>query len=137
MIKIISNKIAFTQAKESLLAGQKVRICVQGQSMLPFFRSGSKITLRPVRPEDLRCGRVVLAETASGLFVVHRIIGITKSEIILLGDGNVAGTETMPHEKVYGIVDCNFVHRTLAHVWFWMRPIRKYPLYFLKRLSKK
>ena len=93
--------------------------------MLPFFRSGSVITLRPLRHEDLRRGAVVMAETVQGNFVVHRIIQATPEEVTLLGDGNLT-TETMPPAKVYGVVDCSAIHRVLARVWLWLRPVRRF-----------
>ena len=74
MEKTVANRIAFAQTRDLLLEGQNVRICVQGQSMLPFFRSGSRITLRPLREGDLRRGHVVLGETDNGHFVVHRAV---------------------------------------------------------------
>ena len=124
MEKTVANRIAFAQTRDLLLEGQNVRICVQGQSMLPFFRSGSVITLRPLRHEDLRRGAVVMAETVQGNFVVHRIIQATPEEVTLLGDGNLT-TETMPPAKVYGVVDCSAIHRVLARVWLWLRPVRR------------
>ena len=45
MEKTVANRIAFAQTRDLLLEGQNVRICVQGQSMLPFFRSLSLIHL--------------------------------------------------------------------------------------------
>ena len=36
MEKTVANRIAFAQTRDLLLEGQNVRICVQGQSMLPF-----------------------------------------------------------------------------------------------------
>ena len=122
MEKTVANRIAFAQTRDLLLEGQNVRICVQGQSMLPFFRSGSVITLRPLRHEDLRRGAVVMAETVQGNFVVHRIIQATPEEVTLLGDGNLT-TETMPPAKVYGVVDCSAIHRVLARVWLWRKLI--------------
>lgn len=53
MEKTVANRIAFAQTRDLLLEGQNVRICVQGQSMLPFFRSGSVITLRPPAPTGI------------------------------------------------------------------------------------
>ena len=106
-----------------------------GQSIHPFFRSG--IRLRPLRPGDLVRGHVVLGETDAGNFVVHRIIRVETSHIVLLGDGNVAGTETIPRERIYGIVDCGRLHLLLARIWLWMRPVRKYPLWFLRRICRK
>lgn len=136
MEKTVANRIAFAQTRDLLLEGESVRICVQGQSMLPFFHSGSVITLRPLQEGDLKRGAVVMAETAQGNFVVHRIIRATAEEVTLLGDGNLA-TETMPPARVYGVVDCGPAHRTLARVWLWMRPVRRYPLWILRRICRK
>ena len=136
MEKTVANRIAFAQTRDLLLEGQNVRICVQGQSMLPFFRSGSVITLRPLRHEDLRRGAVVMAETVQGNFVVHRIIQATPEEVTLLGDGNLT-PETMPPAKVYGVVDCSAIHRVLARVWLWLRPVRRYPLWVLRRICRQ
>ena len=91
----------------------------------------------PLRPGDLVRGHVVLGETDAGNFVVHRIIRVETSHIVLLGDGNVAGTETIPRERIYGIVDCGRLHLLLARIWLWMRPVRKYPLWFLRRICRK
>ena len=84
MEKTVANRIAFAQTRDLLLEGQNVRICVQGQSMLPFFRSGSVITLRPLRHGDLRRGAVVMAETVQGNFVVHRTFGLSVQVLPLL-----------------------------------------------------
>ena len=137
MIRTIGNKIAFTQARDLLSEGIPVRIRVQGQSMLPFFRSGSPITLRPLREGDLRRGSVVLAETAGGTFVVHRIMRVARQQVTLLGDGNINGTETVTRDKIYGTVDCGAVHRILALAWLRMRPLRRYPLWLLRRICSK
>ncbi len=137
MNRVIDNRIAFAQARDLLLEGQSVQIRVQGQSMLPFFRSGSRITLRPLREGDLRRGNVVMALAPSGYYVVHRIIRVTDGTVTLLGDGNTVGTETMPISQVYGIVDCGPIHRTLARIWLWMRPLRRYPLWVLRRICRR
>ena len=136
MEKTVANRIAFAQTRDLLLEGQNVRICVQGQSMLPFFRSGSRITLRPLREGDLRRGHVVLGETDNGHFVVHRILTVGDERVTLLGDGNTVA-ETMPPAKVYGVVDCSVIHRVLARVWLWLRPVRRYPLWVLRRICRK
>ncbi len=102
--------------------------------MLPFFRSGSRIVLRPILMSDLRRGVVVMAETANGHFVVHRIYRIEADGITLLGDGNIAGTERVSREKIYGTVDCSSLHLALARLWQWIRPLRRYPLAILRRI---
>lgn len=136
-MSITDNTTVFGFVRNLLLEGQAVDVRVMGQSMLPFFRSGSRIRLRPVRPGDLIRGHVVLGETDTGTFVVHRIIRVEASHIVLLGDGNVAGTETIPRERIYGIVDCGLLHLQLARIWLWMRPVRKYPLWILRKICRK
>lgn len=137
MKRIISNQSAFSQARDLLLEGESVRIAVRGQSMLPFFQSGSTILLRPIRKEDFQVGHVVMAESAPGRFVVHRIHRLEGDRVVLLGDGNLYGTETMSREKVYGIVDCGWLHLRLAALWRIMQPLRRYPLAVLRRICPK
>lgn len=137
MKRTLSNYSAFSQARDLLLEGESVRIRVRGQSMLPFFQSGSRILLRPIRKEDFKIGSVVLAEAGKEKFVVHRIYRLEGNLVTLLGDGNLIGTETMPRERVYGIVDCGWLHRQLAALWRIMRPLRRYPLAVLKRICPK
>ncbi len=125
-MQLTANRIAFAQARDLLQEGLSVRIRVCGQSMLPFFRSGSEIVLRPVREEDFRPGRVVLGETPTGHFVVHRIYRVE----------GTSGTETMPRERIYGTVDCGRMHLLLARLWQLFRPFRRYPLALLRRISE-
>lgn len=136
-MQLTANRVAFAQARDLLLEGLSVRIRVCGQSMLPFFRSGSEILLRPVREEDFRPGSVVLGETDQGHFVVHRIYRVEGDRITLLGDGNTAGTETMPRRRIYGTVDCGRLHRLLARLWQRIRPFRRYPLALMRRIFPK
>ena len=78
-----------------------------------------------------------MALAPSGYYVVHRIIRVTDGTVTLLGDGNTVGTETMPISQVYGIVDCGPIHRALARIWLWMRPLRRYPLWVLRRICRR
>ena len=112
MKRTVPNRMLFAETRDQLLAGREVVVRVLGQSMLPFFRSGSRITLRPLREGDLRRGHVVLGETDNG-------------------------TETIPRERIYGIVDCGRLHLWLAERWMRLRPLRRYPLAILRRICRK
>ena len=101
--------------------------------MLPFFRSGSTILLRPVREEDIRKYNVVMAD-AGHAFVVHRIVKIDDNKITLLGDGNIYGTESVSRDKIYGVVDCSALHLFFAKIWLWLRPVRRFPLAIFRRV---
>lgn len=131
--RTIANRELFSIVRDTLLEGKVVRVSVKGESMLPFFRSGSTITLRPVHEEDIRKYSVVMAD-AGHAFVVHRIIDIKDNFITLLGDGNIYGTEKVSREKIYGVVDCSALHIFFAKIWLWIRPLRRYPLAIFRRI---
>jgi hypothetical protein len=135
-VRIIDNRELFSVVRDELLEGNTVRVAVRGQSMLPFFMSGSTIELRPVAYGDIRKYNVVLAD-AGRSFVVHRIIAVDNERVTLLGDGNIIGTEVVEREKIYGVVDCSRLHIALAKVWVWLRPVRRYPLAILRRVCPK
>lgn len=131
--RTIANRELFSIVRDTLLEGSTVRIAVNGQSMLPFFRSGSTITLRPIKEGDIRKYNVVMAD-AGDSFVVHRIIEVKEESVTLLGDGNYLGTERVARDKIYGIVDCSALHIFFAKIWLWMRPVRRYPLAIFRRV---
>lgn len=132
-IRSIGNRELFAVVRDSLLEGESVAVSVRGESMLPFFRSGSTITLRPVRKEDIRKYSVVMAD-AGHAFVVHRIIQVEGDMVTLLGDGNYIGTEQVLRDNIYGVVDCSALHIFFAKIWLWMRPVRRWPLAFFRRV---
>ena len=131
--RTIANRELFSIVRDTLLEGSTVRIAVNGQSMLPFFRSGSTITLRPIEEGDIRKYNVVMADAGES-FVVHRIIEVGEEVVTLLGDGNYLGTERVARDKIYGIVDCSALHIFFAKIWLWMRPVRRYPLAIFRRV---
>jgi hypothetical protein len=133
--RLIPNVELFSAARDVLLEGKRVRIAVKGESMLPFFRSGSTIILRPLREGDLRKYNVVMADAGHG-FVVHRIIEVNEKNVLLFGDGNIKRGERVALDKVYGVVDCSKVHIFFAKIWLWMRPVRRYPLAIIRRVMR-
>ncbi|MGN0007352.1 MAG: S24/S26 family peptidase [Alistipes sp.] len=134
--RIGDNRAMFSAVRDILLEGSTVKVSVKGQSMLPFFLSGSTVSLRPIQPADFRKYNVVLADTGRS-FVIHRIIALDGDRVTLLGDGNIYGTESMTRDKVYGIVDCSRTHLFFARIWLWLRPVRRYPLAILRRITPK
>lgn len=131
--RIVSNRVLFSAVRDTLLEGKTVRVTVNGESMLPFFRSGSTITLRPVCEADIRKYNVVMAD-AGHAFVVHRIVEVMEDCITLFGDGNIRGVERVSRDKIYGVVDCSPLHIFLAKIWLWMRPVRRFPLAIFRRV---
>ena len=132
-MKTLPNRPAFRMIRQLLAEGREVSVRVEGESMLPFFRSGQRIRLRPLRNGDLRCGHVVLGQTDAGSFVIHRVRRIGAERIILQGDGNPVGSESIPRGRIYGAVACSPLHLLLGRLWMGLGSFRKYPLWLLKR----
>ncbi len=121
--------------------GVSVTFPVKGRSMLPFIVGGRDSVIMQ-KPERLRVGMVVLALVASDTYVVHRIIRMEPDggRVTLMGDGNIRGTEScMPVHILAHATHVvrpdgrrrsldSFVHRAIAHVWYMLRPLRRYLL---------
>ncbi len=146
---IVPNEIIFEQVCGLLEEGKHVTIKVGGNSMLPFIRGG-RDTVVIVRAEDFGSGDIVLAKVrgASVSYVIHRVLAVNETEktVLLMGDGNLVGTETCPIENVKGKIvcinhpdgsktDCNSPgERRKAQIWRKLRPIRRYLLPVYKKL---
>ncbi len=66
-----------------------------GASMNPLFRDGDRLLLRPVGYRDVRRGDVICFTAASGVDVVHRVVGIAPAGLCTCGDNNDAA-DAMP-----------------------------------------
>ena len=132
-ILTVRNREIFSVVRDTLLDGESVSVAVRGESMPPFFRSGSTITLRPVQEGDIRKYNVVMAD-AGECFVVHRIVEVGDDYVVLFGDGNIRGMERVSREKIYGVVDCSAAHLFFAKIWLWLRPVRRFPLAIFRRV---
>lgn len=132
----MENVATFSVVRDILLEGQSVTVTVKGQSMLPFFTSGTTVQLRPIKSDDFKRYNVVFAD-AGNHFVIHRIIDVKEDMVTLLGDGNIVGTESMPRSKVYGIIDCSALHMFFAKIWLAIRPLRRFPLAIFRRITPK
>ena len=135
-MQITSHQAGFELLRDLLREGREVTVRIEGRSMLPFFRSGARIRLHPIRPDDLQRGHVVLAETDSGQFVIHRIAQVGSTRILLRGDGNPFGRESVPRERICGTVECTPLHLLLARIWMLLGPLRCYPLRLLRRILR-
>ena len=140
-----SDKVIIEEAIRLVDEGVSVTLPVNGQSMLPFIIGGkeSVILQKPVEP---KVGDVVLAWVEGCRYVVHRIISIKGNDVVLMGDGNIMGTEQCTLSDVKAIAthvvsadekirDLNNPWRMLAtRLWFQLRPVRRYILAIYKRL---
>lgn len=137
-MQTIANNILFGAAHKVLNENHPVLIRVQGQSMLPFFRSGATVRIEPLREEDIRRGNVLFAQTDDGHYLIHRLIDFEgEDRVTLMGDGNYVGTESIDRNRLLGCVHISALHRWLALGWVALRPVRKFPLIVLHKVCRK
>lgn len=118
----------FAIVAEELQEGRNVRLSVLGRSMRPFFKSGETVELKPITPEALFIGNIVLAKVAPNIYVIHRIFEIDGDTITIMGDGNVRGKEVVQRKNIYGYIECSARQLYWARVWRRLLPVRRYLL---------
>jgi hypothetical protein len=125
--------------------GVSVTLPVNGNSMLPFIIGGKESVILHA-PGLTDVGDVVLAWVDGCRYVVHRIIRIDGDRVMLMGDGNLVGTE----HCLLGDIKARVTHvvgsdehprdlytswrKMAARVWWHLRPIRRYLLAIYRRL---
>ena len=89
---------------------------------------------------------MVLAWVDGCRYVVHRIIRIKGDHVVLMGDGNIIGTEQCAVSDIKAwathVVSADGKQHDLyskwrlraVKVWWWLRPIRRYILAIYRRL---
>ena len=139
----VPNEVLLPEVVEMLFQGNLVTLKAKGNSMLPFI-VGSRDSVMLQKNKEMRIGHIVLAEIAPQHFVLHRIIRIDNNRITLMGDGNLAGTETCAAENIFGRavaiirngkqVDCySHVEQFKARIWKALLPFRRYLLAVYRR----
>lgn len=104
---------------EILNKNKKVRLKVYGGSMTPFIKDKDVITVRKVKPEEIKIGQVVLYK-AHNKFLVHRIIKKQNGnsfQFIVKGDSMDNVKHSITEEQILGVVKENYIKRILALVF--------------------
>lgn len=132
---LIANEPLLGHLCALLASGKRAKLRPKGKSMRPFIREESDILI--IAPTTkLRRGDMVLARTDEGDYVVHRVIQTNGDRIVLAGDGNLFGRETVRRESVYGKVEAivrngmprnlsTFLSRATAFGWYMLLPLRR------------
>lgn len=82
---------------------------VQGESMLPFFGDGSVLVMKPVAPERLRPGMVVVYRNRFGETVSHRVESHDEAGWVVRGYNNSENDSTrVTAENLLGVVYATF-----------------------------
>ena len=143
----IENDILIPELARLLAEGKEVRFTPSGVSMRPFIEGDKdSVILAPfVDRQTPHVGQIVLAKTEtsdkSSLYVLHRIIGITKDGIFRLqGDGNLTGEERCQRSNIYGFVrqieapSGRSKLLTKGRLWYLLRPFRPFLLKIYRHL---
>ncbi len=143
----ISNDLLLPQICDFLREGHTVTIPVRGNSMNPFMVDRrDKVTIAPLTLQKVRKGDLLLAyESKQKRYVLHRLICIEATTYILMGDGNIKGTETIFPEDLIGIVTdivrkgknystSSFIWKFYSVIWTALCPIRRWILAIWRRI---
>ena len=124
--------------------GLSVTMLVKGRSMLPFILGGLESVVL-TRPGEIREGDVVLARIDGCRYVLHRVMEVSDTRVVLMGDGNIRGQEICRPEDVLAradeVVGEDGRHRRLdspaqrrrARWWRRLLPVRRWILAVYKR----
>ena len=135
--RTVANDILLEEAAALMLEGREVTFTPLGNSMLPFIRGG-KDAVRLRKNPSVAIGDVILVRLP-GRYVLHRLIHMDGDRLTLMGDGNIAGTETCTTGDVLGTVtailrDGKEIIPGDGRFWRRLLPIRRYILAIYRRL---
>ena len=129
-----------------VMEGRTVEIKARGSSMRPFIQGGrDSIVLGPAH--GIRTGDILLCRIAQKDYVIHRLVRKEEDGLILMGDGNLKGTEHCTADKVVAkairivgrkrTLSCDSpCFRFLSFLWWRLLPVRRYLLGLLRAVEK-
>ena len=135
--RVLPNQVLLEEAAALMEEGREVCFTPLGNSMLPFIRGG-KDSVQVKKLPSVEVGDIVLARLP-GRYVMHRVFSRGGDRLVLMGDGNVAGTESCTTADILGTVTAIFKgKRTITpgkgRLWRTLRPIRRYILAIYRRI---
>lgn len=102
--RIILEEELLPLVRERLAAGQTIRyLPFRGVSMLPMLRQGKDMVEIAPLPDRLKKYDLPVYQYPSGKIVMHRVVGVTDSHYICLGD-NTYEYEYICHEQMIAVV---------------------------------
>lgn len=101
--KVVANEIILEDAAALMKEGREVTLRPLGSSMLPFIRGG-RDSVRLKKLPSVAVGDMLLVRLDGPRYVLHRLIARDGAQLTLMGDGNLAGTESCTEEDVLGTV---------------------------------
>ena len=86
-----------------LKSGKTVDVTAQGLSMFPVLLPDDILRVKPVKPEQLLRGQIIVYEKDSKI-ISHRYIKTVNGEIICKGDGLIYNDAPFNNENLLGVV---------------------------------
>lgn len=136
----VANDILIPEIKRLLAEGHEVCFTPQGESMRPWIEGGRDSVVLRRMTRAARRGDIVLAQSAGGRYVLHRVLRIEPAgTIVLMGDGNLQGEEVCTQADIVGIVmhiENRRGHRkplTRGRLWQWLLPFRPTLLWLYRK----
>lgn len=135
--RTVANEVLLEEAAALMLEGREVTLTPLGSSMLPFI-CGGKDAVRLRKNPTVAVGDIILVRLP-GRYVLHRLIRKDGDRLTLMGDGNIAGTETCTTADVLGTVTAILrsgkeINPGDGRLWRRLLPIRRYILAIYRRL---
>ena len=137
--RVVSNELLLEEEASLMEEGREVNFTPLGSSMLPFIRGG-KDSVRLQKKDSVEVGDIVLVRLQGPRYVLHRVIKTDGDSLTLMGDGNIAGTESCKKGDVMGtVVAIVKGTRTIipgkARLWRLLKPLRRYILGIYRRIA--
>lgn len=136
--KVVANEVLLEDAAALMNEGREVTLKPLGCSMLPFIRGG-RDSVRMKKMPDVAVGDMLLVRLEGPRYVLHRLIAMDGDRLTLMGDGNLAGTETCTKADVLGTVvaierGSRVVKPGNGLWWRRLKPFRRYILAIYRRI---
>lgn len=136
--KVVANEVLLEDAAALMNEGREVTLKPLGCSMLPFIRGG-RDSVRLKKMADVAVGDMLLVRLEGPRYVLHRLIAMDGDRLTLMGDGNLAGTETCTRADVLGTVvaierGSRVVKPGNGRWWRRLKPFRRYILAIYRRI---
>ena len=137
--RVLPNKVLLEEVAALVAQGKDVIFTPKGNSMLPFIR-GDRDSVRLSVCGEPEEGDIILARH-DGHYILHRVIAVDEKTLLLMGDGNLQGTERVLRNDILGKVTAILREngRTVipgkGRLWRVLKPLRRYILGIYRRIA--
>lgn len=137
--RVLPNKVLLEEVAALVAQGKDVVFTPKGNSMLPFIR-GDRDSVRLSACGEPEKGDIILARH-DGRYVLHRVVSVGEKTLLLMGDGNLQGTERVLRSDILGKVTAILREngRTVipgkGRLWRVLKPLRRYILGIYRRIA--